>query len=93
MRGTDGIGATVAEPLIAAVDKEKHQIGNQSCVPRGFEIFWWTVDWDACLSVHLSVRRLGGFDSSSMMQVTSEISRSQANRRGRKSKDSQLILI
>lgn len=41
MRGTDGIGITVAEPLplIAGLDKEKYQIGNQSCSLRGFEIF------------------------------------------------------
>lgn len=57
MRGTDGIGATVAEPLppIAALDKEKYQIGNRTCGLGGFEMFWWTMD---CLSVHLSLRGL-----------------------------------
>lgn len=44
--GADGIGATVAEPLplIAALDKETYQIGNQSFGLRGFEIFLWTMD-------------------------------------------------
>lgn len=62
MRGTDGIGATVAEPLplIAALDKEKYQIGNQSCGLRG--IFWWTMDRsDLFLSARLSLRGLMGF--------------------------------
>ena len=65
--GTDGIGATVAEPLplIAAPDKEKYQIGNQSCGLRGFEIFWWTMDWSTCLSVRLSLRGQMGFWQSS----------------------------
>lgn len=52
MRGTDGIGATVAEPLplIAALDKEKYLIGNQSCGLRRFENFF--VDYG---SVHLFI--------------------------------------
>lgn len=67
VRGTDGIGATVAEPLplIAAPDKEKYQIGNQSRGLRGFEIFWWTMDWSTCLSVRLSLRGQMGFWQSS----------------------------
>lgn len=63
VRGADGIGATVAEPLrlIAALDKEKYLIGNQSCGLRGFQHVWWTMDWSTCLSGHQSLRGLMGF--------------------------------
>lgn len=63
VRGTDGIGATVAEPLplIAALDKEKYLIGNQSCGLRRFEHFLYTVDRSTWSSVHLSLRGLMWF--------------------------------